>query len=375
MGLRASAHDAVSASLRSHYGSVDALLTDSGTSALMLALRHLLPSSGTVAYPAYGCIDLTTAALGAGARVRLYDVDPATLSPDLDSLRATMRRGVDAIVVAHLYGYPADMAAIRDLATEYGVSVIEDAAQGAGGTFRNQLLGSFGDVAILSFARGKGTTGGSGGAVLVRTPAFAECTRRARRDLPGASRGGMEVANLAALRLLSHPYLYVIPSSIPALKLGQMIYHPPREPRAMSATAAAILRCTLRLEAREVSSRRAHAKDLISLARGSSGMTAVRSVAGGESGFLRLALIDKTGMRMPETDLGVLRGYPMTLDEHTQLQPLLRSGERAGKGSQFLRDRLFTLPTHSSIRDLDFTRITAWLDNAEVGSQALVSAS
>jgi dTDP-4-amino-4,6-dideoxygalactose transaminase len=375
MGLRAPAHDAVTSALRSRYGAVDALLTDSGTSALILALREVVPSGGTVAYPAYACIDLTTAALGAGVQVRLYDVDPATLSPDLDSVRAVIGRGVDAVVVAHLYGYPADMLGVRELAAEQGIPVIEDAAQGAGGTLRDHPLGSLGDVSILSFARGKGTTGGSGGAILVRTPALAEWTRRARAGLHAGSQGGMDIVNLAAQRLLSRPYLYALPAAIPGLKLGEMVYHPPRQPRAMSAASAAILRWTLSLEPHEVSSRRARAKDLLARARGIPGIRAVRPIRGGESGFLRLALIDEVGNRAPRMDLGALRGYPMSLDQHPQLRPLLLSGERAGKGSQSLRDYLFTIPTHSRVGDADLARVIDWLETRATESQVLVSAS
>jgi hypothetical protein len=361
--------------LRSRYGSVDALLTDSGTSALILALRRVLPPGGTVAYPAYACIDLTTAALGANVHVRLYDIDPATLSPDLDSLRATIRRGVDAIVVAHLYGYPADMIGVRKLAAEQGIPVIEDAAQGAAGTLCGEPLGSLGDVAILSFGRGKGTTGGSGGAILVRTPALADWTSSVRSDLRAGSRAGVELLSLAAQRMLSHPYLYALPASIPGLKLGEMVYHPPREPRAMSAASVAILRWTLGLEAREVSHRRARAKDLLSRMGKIEGVKAVRSIPGGESGFLRAALIDTAGTREPRIDLGALRGYPMTLDQHPQLQPLLLAGERAEKGSQFLRDHLFTAPTHSHVGQSDLGRLTEWLDRREVESRVLAAAT
>jgi dTDP-4-amino-4,6-dideoxygalactose transaminase len=374
MGLWAPAHQAVSSALRSRYGGADALLTDSGTSALTLALRQVVPPGGTVAYPAYGCIDLTTAALGADVQVRLYDVDPATLSPDLDSVRAVVRRGVDTIVVAHLYAYPADMIGVRELAAEQGIPVIEDAAQGAGGTLLDQPLGSLGDVSILSFARGKGTTGGSGGAILVRTPALAEWTSRVRAALH-SSQGGMEVVNLAAQRLLSHPYLYALPAAIPGLKLGEMVYHPPRQPRAMSAASAAILRWTLALEPQAVSGRRERAKDLLSRARGITDIMAVRPIRGGESGFLRLALIDKAGSRAPRNDLGAIRGYPMTLDQHPQLRPLLLTGERAGKGSQLLRDGLFTVPTHSHLGDSDLARLTDWLEAPEMESQGLASVS
>ena len=374
IGLRPSAHGAVMSALRRRYGSVDALLTDSGTSALILALRRILPPGGTVGYPAYACIDLTTAALGAGVRVRLYDVDPATLSPDLESVRSVIRRGVDAIVVAHLYGYPADMIGVMNLAAEDGIPVIEDAAQGAGGTLDGALLGSIGNVGILSFARGKGTTGGSGGAVLVRTPALAEWTRRARSDLRVGSRGGMEVLTLAAQRLLSHPNLYRLPASIPGLKLGEMVYHPPRIPRAMAAGSGAVLRRTLALEELEVAGRRARAGDMLSGMRETSDVIAVRAIPGGESGFLRLALLDAAGTRVPRADLGALRGYPMTLEEHPQLRPLLHAGERAGKGSQFLRDRLFTVPTHARFEQSDRTWLTEWLGGNDAEPRLLISA-
>lgn len=369
------AFDTVAAILRWRYGAAEALLTDSGTSALILALRRILPPGGTVAFPAYACIDLTAAALGAEAQVRLYDVDPATLSPDLDSVRGVIRRGVDAIVVAHLYGYPADMIGVRNLAAEHGVPVIEDAAQAAGGTLHGELLGSLGDVAILSFARGKGTTGGSGGAVLVRTPALAEWTRRLRPDLKSGGRGGVKVLSLAAQRLLSHPALYRLPASIPGLRLGEMVYHPPRPPRAMAAASAAVLRWTLGLEEREVCDRRARAKVMISRLRGKPNVVPARPIAGGESGFLRLGLLDVSGSMLPRPDLGALRAYPMTLEDHPQLRPVLLSGERAGKGSQFLRDRLFTVPTHSGVDQSDLVRLCEWLDGYQARSPAIAPVS
>ena len=369
------AFDTVAAILRRRYGAADALLTDSGTSALILALRRVLPPGGTVAFPAYACIDLTTAAVGAEAQVRLYDVDPATLSPDLESVRGVIGRGVDAIVVAHLYGYPADMIGVRSLAAEHGIPVIEDAAQAAGGTLNGELLGSLGDVAILSFARGKGTTGGSGGAVLVRTPALTEWTRRLRPDLKSGGRGGVKVLSLAAQRILSHPSLYRFPASIPGLRLGEMVYHAPHPPRAMAAASAAVLQWTLGLEVREVSDRCARARDLLSRLRGKPNVVPARPIAGGESGFLRLALLDASGSMAPCPDLGALRGYPMTLDQHPQLRPLLLTGERAGKGSQLLRDRLFTVPTHAGVGESDLVRLSEWLDGQRSVSTAVAAVS
>ena len=87
---------------------------DSGTSALTMALRSL-GRAPTVALPAYGCFDLATAAIGAGAKVRLYDLDPATLGPLDSSLSEAIEAGIDGLVLAHLYGIPAESTLWRDI--------------------------------------------------------------------------------------------------------------------------------------------------------------------------------------------------------------------------------------------------------------------
>jgi hypothetical protein len=59
--------------------------------------------------------------------------------------------------------------------------------------------------------------------------------------------------------------------------------------------------------------------------------------------------------------LGALRGYPLTLDQHEQLKPCLVAGEKPGLGSVLLRDKLFTLPTHSRVAAPDLARIVDWI--------------
>jgi perosamine synthetase len=361
VGLGSKGWPAAAASLRQRYSAADALLTNSGTTALTLALRKVLPPRGTVAFPAYACMDLTTAALGAGARVRLYDLDPATLSPDLDSVRKTCARGVDAIVVAHLYGYPADVSGVREIALERGIPVIEDAAQGAGGTLHTRLLGSLADISVLSFGRGKGMTSGAGGAVLVKTPQLASWIHQARNELGVAPAGGLELIALGAQLLLAHPYVYRLPASVPGLKLGEMVYHPPSAARPMTLAAAAVLDTALRLDPVEVKARRLRAHQLLDSIAKSSSSVSVHAITGGDPGFLRLALLSVKRNRMPRPSIGVLRGYPMTLEQHQPLRAALIPGERAGKGSQHLRDNLFTMPTHSQVGRGDLARIAAWL--------------
>ena len=125
-----------------------------------------------VALPAYCCYDVATAADGAGVAFHLYDLEPETLSPDLASLRRSFDAGARSVVVAHLYGVPADLAAVRALAAEFGAIVIEDAAQGSGCEWRGRPAGAHGALGVLSFGRGKGVTGGKGGALLVNEPSL-----------------------------------------------------------------------------------------------------------------------------------------------------------------------------------------------------------
>jgi perosamine synthetase len=361
LGLQRARHSFAASELCKRFSATNALLTDSGTTALTLALRKTVPHDGVVGFPAYSCIDLTTAALGAEVRVRLYDVDPATLSPDLDSVERMFRRGVDAVVVAHLYGYPADVIGVQQLATRYGVAVIEDAAQAAGGRLCGKPLGGFGELSILSFGRGKGMTSGSGGAVLARTPALSHWIADARVELGGGVSGGFQVMALAAQSLLANPAWYRVPASIPALKLGQMVYHPPTRARAMSAASASILCTALEQDHHVVTRRRDVARSLLSYVERSRGVAAIESIAGGEPGFLRFAVVDTAGRRNASPTIGTMRGYPMTLDQHTQLSGMLLAGERAGSGAEYLRERLFTLPTHAYVDSRDLIRISQWL--------------
>lgn len=341
-------------------GSRRVVLTDSGTSALVLALRALVPRDGVVALPGWGCIDLSAAVELAGVQVRLYDLSPIDMGPDLDSLSRTLARGVDAVVVAHFHGYPADVAAVRTLAAPRGVRVIEDAAQRAGATLHDAPLGTFGDVAVLSFGRGKGTTGGGGGALLVNDPSLDSSMDDAERRLRSSPSGRILGATVAQW-LLGRPALYALPASIPGLRLGEMVYHPAHEPGSIPDAAGAMALRSLVRDADEVRMRRGRAAMLEAQLHATSGLVAVQPIEGGEPGYLRFAVRATRHGVEPAPRLGVMRGYPMTLAEHPALRGALVAGERAGPGAHTLRNTLFTVPTHSLLSRRDDARITSWL--------------
>lgn len=341
------------------FGSREVVLADSGTSSLVLALRVAVPKGGTVAYPSYACVDLAAAAQYAGVRVRLYDLDPATLSPDLDSVRATLARGVDAIVVAHLFGYPADVLGVRALAGERGVPVIEDAAQGAGGELRGRRLGSLGDLSLVSFGRGKGLCAAGGGALMTSDPRWVE--RIAPLQLSDGSRGFSGLAKTGIQWALGRPSVYAIPSMIPWLRLGQMVYHPATEPRAMATASNALLRSAIDLEPADLEARRAHARALDEDIGRFADLQPATPIAGASPGYLRYAVRDSSRLRRTDGALGIARPYPVTMAEQVELAPILVPNEPATIGAAELRDTLVTLPTHRFVGASDLAALRAWM--------------
>lgn len=357
----------VSTELAREFGAAQVLLTDSGTAALVLALRRLAKPGAAVAMPAYACVDLVAAARRAEVRVRLFDVDPRTLSPDMESLRQVIKDGVSAVVVAHLYGFPANMPAVMEIAREAGVPVIEDAAQHACATIGGKSAGSFGDLAVLSFGRGKGTTSGRGGALLAREAVGAAAARGqplasllASGDRASTA-GDITVA--AASWALGRPWLYGIPASLPALHLGETVYHDAGEPLRMSRGAIALLDRTLADMHHAAAGRRANALVLADAADQSRQLTRTRPIDDGVAGYLRFPVLLHSGPR-DSAALGIAHGYPRPLPDEPEAQSCVVPPAIPLHGARELAERLVTLPTHHMVTGSDLMRLSAWLRTA-----------
>jgi len=366
LGGSGSARADVTAALTRTFGATDVLLTDSGTGALTLAIQGCLAQrpGAAVALPAYSCYDLATAADGAGAPVVLYDLSPETLAPEPESLRRALERGVGAVVLVHLFGVPADPKPVRAAAERAGAWLIEDAAQGAGASLRGAPLGSSGDLAVLSFGRGKGNTGGRGGALLAHGDAAASVVDRTRGALRPPLRGARELIQLKAQWLLGRPSLYAIPAALPFLRLGETVYNPPSPERGLSAVASRTLAVTWPLGEREASVRRAHAARL--LARHADGLAPIGVPEGAEPGYLRLPFVASPARRAAadsaeSRSLGIMPGYPQALCDLPGFAERIVNSDDAFPGARTLAERLLTLPTHSLLSPRDLTRLEEWL--------------
>jgi perosamine synthetase len=339
--------------LRAHYGANACVPCGSGTQALQLALRLALrgvESDARVALPAFSCYDLAAAAVHAGQPVLLYDLDPDTLAPDPDALERTLRAGARVVVAAPLYGMPLDWQALRTQCDAHGALLIEDAAQGAGADWQGRPLGAWGDLSVLSFGRGKGWTGGRGGALLLRG-GFADALMEAQPAPGGAHAEASALAGAAAQNLLGRPALYGVPMSIPWLRLGETVYHPPRPVVTLPRAAAAMLLATRGAAEREAGARRHNAAVLLAGLEPRQGVRTVQPLPGGEPGYLRLPLRLDAGLAGfadpgAALRLGIAPSYPQPLSALPPLRTLLADRTDL-PGSLELARTLITLPTHS----------------------------
>jgi dTDP-4-amino-4,6-dideoxygalactose transaminase len=247
---------------------------------------------------------------------------------------------------------PVDWESLEALASQHGAMLIEDSAQGHGAAWRGTPLGALGEISTLSFGRGKGWTGGGGGAVLVRRRASLDSTQVARS---GTAKEGSTVVGLLAQWTLGRPAVYGIPHSIPALGLGETTYHPPVPPTTMPRVAAAAVLRAAGLSRKEADRRRENAAWFLDRIRQNEDVRFIRPLKDGTPGYLRLPLRVSGGMggiTQPSLalKLGIAPSYPRTLVE---LAPRLVGPERTWPGAEQLARDLVTLPTHSRLTPVE----------------------
>lgn len=143
-----------------------ALTTSNGTTALHLALVSFgIKEGDEVIVPDLTFIATANAVTYTGARPVFVDIDPETWCIDIEAIRKAITPRTKAIIPVHLYGHPADMDEINNLAKEYGLYVIEDAAEAHGAEYKGKKVGSLSDCGIFSFYGNKIITTGEGGMI------------------------------------------------------------------------------------------------------------------------------------------------------------------------------------------------------------------
>jgi perosamine synthetase len=151
-----------------------AVATNNGTTALHLALVGLGVEPGDeVIVPTLTYIASANTVRYCGAAPVFVDSDPVTFNLDPAQVEARITPRTKAIMPVHLYGHPADMDPIRDIARRHGLRVVEDAAEAIGATYHGARTGGLGDCAAFSFFGNKIITTGEGGMVTTDDDALA----------------------------------------------------------------------------------------------------------------------------------------------------------------------------------------------------------
>ena len=205
--------------------------TNTGTAALHLALLALdVKPEDEVLLPSFSFVATANSVRYCGATPHFIDIDECSLGVNPDKLDAYLddlirmengeavnvftKKPIRAIIVMHTYGHPVDIQKVVNVATKYGLPVIEDAAEALGSFYAGQHVGTIGQIGIFSFNGNKTITTGGGGAVVTNNEALF-----------------MKVKHIGSTAKVSHPfelshdavgYNYRMPNVNAAIGLGQL---------------------------------------------------------------------------------------------------------------------------------------------------------
>ena len=165
----------VSEILNNIFSSQRVLLTHSCTAALEMAaiLLDIAPGDEII-MPSFTFVSTANAFSLRGGIPVFVDIEPSTQNLDLSVIETAITKNTKAIVVVHYAGISCDMSRLRALADSYNLFLVEDAAQAIYSRFDNRPLGSFGDLATVSFHETKNISCGEGGCLIINNSNFIE---------------------------------------------------------------------------------------------------------------------------------------------------------------------------------------------------------
>ncbi len=154
---------------------------NSGTSANYLAVKAIIQPGDEVITVPNTFIATVEAITAAGGKPVFVDIEEKSFTMDPDKLESAITNRTRAIIPVHLYGHPANMEPILEIARRYNLFIIEDAAQAHGAKYKEQIVGSIGDAAAFSFYPGKNLGAyGEAGALTTNSDEIAEYARKYR---------------------------------------------------------------------------------------------------------------------------------------------------------------------------------------------------
>lgn len=156
-------------------GTKFAVSTGSGTAALVLSLIAIDVRGAEVITTPASFVASANSIIHAGASPKFADIDARSYTLDPERVRSSVNDKTKAIVPVHLYGYPAKMKELCEVASKKEIAVVEDACQAHGASYNGKMVGALGDAGCFSFYPSKNmTVGGDGGMIVTNDDSIAE---------------------------------------------------------------------------------------------------------------------------------------------------------------------------------------------------------
>lgn len=342
----------------------------SGTAALAAALVAVLAKSSKslksgqaeILLPAYGCPDLISAALFAGVKPVLVDLEADRPWLDLPSLSSAINEKTIAIVAVNLFGLSERWPQLRALADQHQLVLIEDSAQYFPGG--DEPIDWQGDLVVLSFGRGKPVSLLGGGAVLTKNETFYNHLPDRSAAPAGWLRRVLFSLKSSLYNVMIAPRLYWLPQALPFLHLGETHYHPLQSIEAMENIRKRMLASNIICYQNDAGAVVRHER-ISSMLDTLDTINNLPKTCGSQVNhrLLRYPLLveaefrDRAYRRLNRAGFGVSVLYPTDLTKIAGLEFLAENGQRFPNAEAFAA-RLLTLPTYADFSEKDIKEIS-----------------
>jgi perosamine synthetase len=339
-----------------------------GMTILLKALRRLAADDRIeVVIPSYTCYSVAASVVKAGLRPRLVDVVPETLDFAREQLEATDFRRVLAVIATNLYGLPNDMSTVTRIARQHGAFVVDDAAQAMGASVGGRWSGTWGDVGLYSFDKGKNVSAITGGVIVTDTSEIAAAVDAELRGLQSTAAvvAVLDVAKALAYSAMLRPSLYGVPARLPMLGLGKTVYTTDYPLERPSGAIAALASVMMRRLSEFTAIRRSNGASLAAGLQHVPGAVLPAPASDAKSVYLRFPVLmpdratrDEAISMLTRAGIGATGSYPQSLGDIPELRPHLANPSADVTGGRQVADRILTLPTHPFVSSADISVMT-----------------
>ena len=362
--------------IQSFTGSRHSYFLNSGRAAqtvLLRAMRQIAPEDrNEVILPAYTCYSVAAATIRAGLKIRLVDVNPASLDYDFEQLEGISGSRVLAALGCNMFGVLNDWDRLTEIAKAGDYFLVDDGAQSFGASYKGRQSGTLGTAGFYSLGRGKALTTYNGGILVTNNRDLVGPLDEIVGKLPAA---GLVEECVVFVKLMMYsmfirPSLYWIPASLPFLGLGETEFEVDFGMSKLSSVqtvaGSVIFESILYFHTRRAENAAELANAVLSLGKFEVPGWNAKSCPP----YLRLPVLapnresrDRAIEELRKAGVVATKMYPTTIRAIPGIEPHLASDQADFPGSQQLVDRLFTLPTHPYLTERDVDNILAGLKN------------